>query len=223
MTLLGIMMEGMLESMAEYYSVELAQKVNRNMCLNAEKGQFNGGKPALGYKLEIQDFGTYKKKVLVIDENTAPIVKKVFEMRANDVPVKDIIKFLNDNKYKNSRNRPFNKNSLQHLFNNKKYIGINTYGKEEFPNAVPRIIDDELFEKVQNIKEKYKHSPGIKKATERYLLTGKIFCRTLSVATILENLETLKLQKCIDTIVATKEMIRVARIELYQRTTLKTK
>lgn len=34
-------MEGMLESMAEYYSVELAQKVNRNMCLNAEKGQFN--------------------------------------------------------------------------------------------------------------------------------------------------------------------------------------
>ena len=172
----GIVMEGVLESMAEYYSVELAQKVNRNMCLNAEKGQFNGGKPALGYKLEIQDFGDYKKKVLVIDENTAPIVKKVFEMRANDVPVKDIIDFLNKNGYKNSRNRPFNKNSLQHLFNNKKYIGINTYGEKEFPNAVPRIIDDELFEKVQNIKEKYKHSPGIKKATERYLLTGKIFC-----------------------------------------------
>ena len=176
MTLLGIVMEGVLESMAEYYSVELAQKVNRNMCLNAEKGQFNGGKPALGYKLEIQDFGDYKKKVLVIDENTAPIVKKVFEMRANDVPVKEIIDFLNKNGYKNSRNRPFNKNSLQHLFNNKKYIGINTYGEKEFPNAVPRIIDDELFEKVQNIKEKYKHSPGIKKATERYLLTGKIFC-----------------------------------------------
>lgn len=166
----------MLESMAEYYSVELAQKVNRNMLLNAEKGQFNGGKPALGYKLEIEDFGTYKKKKLVIDEETAPIVKKVFEMRANDVPVKEIIDFLNKNGYKNSRNKPFNKNSLQHLFNNKKYIGINTYGKEEFPNAVPRIIDDELFEKVQNIKEKYKHSPGIKKATERYLLTGKIFC-----------------------------------------------
>lgn len=156
---------------------ELGLKISRNGKLNAERGQFNGGKPPLGYKLEIQDFGNYKKKVLVIDEETAPIVKKIFEMRANDVPVKDIIKFLNDNKYKNSRNRPFNKNSLQHLFNNKKYIGINTYGKEnEFPNAVPRIIDDELFEKVQNIKEKYKHSPGIKKATERYLLTGKLFC-----------------------------------------------
>lgn len=37
----GIVMEGVLESMAEYFSVELMQKVNRNMRLNAEKGQFN--------------------------------------------------------------------------------------------------------------------------------------------------------------------------------------
>ena len=212
-----------MNGLGEYYSRELGVKISRNGKLNAERGQFNGGKPALGYKLEIEDFGTYKKKKLVIDEETAPIVKKIFEMRAADISVKNILKFLNDNKYKNSRNRPFNKNSLQHLFNNKKYIGINTYGKEEFPNAVPRIIDDELFEKVQSIKEKYKHSPGIKKATERYLLTGKIFCRTLSVVTILENLETLKLQKCIDIIVATSQKIKVVRIELYQRTTLKTK
>ena len=177
MTLHGALLESVFEGVGEYFSRELSVKISRNGRLNAERGQFNGGKPPLGYKLEIQDFGTYKKKKLVIDEETAPIVKKVFEMRANDIPVKDIIKFLNDNKYRNSRNRPFCKNSLQHLFNNKKYIGINTYGKEnEFPNAVPRIIDDELFEKVQNIKEKYKHSPGIKKATERYLLTGKIFC-----------------------------------------------
>ncbi len=129
-----------------------------------------------GYTLETQDFGNYKKKVLVVDENTAPIIKKVFEMRANDVPVKEIIDFLNKNGYKNGRNREFNKNSLQHLFKNKKYIGTNTYGKEEYPNAVPAIIDIDLFNKVQNVIEKYKHSPGIKKATDPYLLTGKIFC-----------------------------------------------
>lgn len=165
-----------MNGLGEYYSRELGVKISRNGKLNAERGQFNGGKPPLGYKLEIQDFGTYKKKKLVIDEETAPIVKKIFEMRANDVPVKTILAFLNDNKYRNSRNRPFCKNSLQHLFKNKKYIGINTYGKEEFPNAVPAIISEELFNSVQTIREKYKHSPGIKKATERYLLTGKIFC-----------------------------------------------
>lgn len=91
-----------------------------------------------GYKLETQDFGTYKKKVLVEDEETAPIVRKIFEMRANDTPVKEILEFLNNNKYKNSRNKPFNKNSLQHLFKNKKYIGINTYGEKEFPRYYTR-------------------------------------------------------------------------------------
>lgn len=176
MTLLGILVESVLEGMAEYYSVELSQKVNRNMLLNAEKGQFNGGVPPLGYKLEIQDFGTYKKKKLVIDESTVDIVKKIFEMRANDIPVVEIIDFLNKNGYKNGRNRPFNKNSLQNLFRNKKYIGTNTYGEKEFPNTIPAIIDIDTFNKVQEVREKYKHAPGIRKAKDRYLLTGKMFC-----------------------------------------------
>lgn len=164
------------EGIGEYYSKELTVKISRNGRLNAERGQFNGGKPSLGYKLEIQDFGNYKKKILAVDETTAPIVKKIFEMRANDVPVKEIVDFLNKNGYKNGRNREFNKNSLQHLFKNKKYIGINTYGKEEFSNAVPKIIDDKLYNAVQTVIEKYKHAPGIRKANAPYLLTGKIFC-----------------------------------------------
>lgn len=70
---------------------------------------------------------------MVVDESTAPIVKKIFEMRANDVPVKDIIDFLNKNGYKNSRNKEFNKGSLQNLFKNKKYIGTNTYRRTRIP------------------------------------------------------------------------------------------
>ena len=131
MTLHGVLIESVFEGIGEYYSKELGVKIARNGRLNAERGQFNRAEPHLyGYTLETQDFGNYKKKVLVIDENTAPIVKKIFEMRANDVPVKEIIDFLNKNGYKNGRNREFNKNSLQHLFKNKKYIAINTNAKE---------------------------------------------------------------------------------------------
>lgn len=172
----GIVMEGVLESMAEYYSAELSQKVNRNMLLNAEKGQFNGGFVPLGYQLTEQDFGTYKKKKLEINPQTAPIVQAIFKMRANDIPVVEIIDFLNKNGYKNGRNKEFNKNSLQNLFKNKKYIGTNTYGEKEFPNTIPAIIDIDTFNKVQEVREKYKHAPGIRKAEDRYLLTGKLFC-----------------------------------------------
>ena len=41
----GILVESVLEGMAEYYSAELSQKVKRNLKLNAEKGLFNGGYP----------------------------------------------------------------------------------------------------------------------------------------------------------------------------------
>ena len=40
----GILVEGVLESMAEYYSVELSQKILRGMKINAEKCLSNGSK-----------------------------------------------------------------------------------------------------------------------------------------------------------------------------------
>lgn len=153
MTLLGILIESVLEGMAEYYSAELSQKVNRNMLLNAERGLHNGGFVPLGYQLAEQDFGTYKKKKLVINENTAPIVQAIFKMRANDIPVVEIIDFLNKNGYKNGQNKPFNKNSLQNLFKNKKYIGTNTYGEKEFPNTIPAIIDIDTFTKFKRLEK----------------------------------------------------------------------
>ena len=47
----GILIEGVLESMAEYYSAELAQKIHRGMLINAEKCLSNGSNPGLGFKV----------------------------------------------------------------------------------------------------------------------------------------------------------------------------
>jgi len=53
----GILMESVLEGMAEYYSVELGQKVTRNMILNPENGYSNGHVP-LGNKSVPVKIGT---------------------------------------------------------------------------------------------------------------------------------------------------------------------
>ncbi len=45
----GILVEGVLESMAEYYSAEFSQKIHRGMELNAQKCLSNGSNPGLGY------------------------------------------------------------------------------------------------------------------------------------------------------------------------------
>ena len=48
----GILIEGVLESMAEYYSAELSQKINRGRKINASKCLSNGSNPGLGYKVD---------------------------------------------------------------------------------------------------------------------------------------------------------------------------
>ena len=74
----GIILESVLEGMAEYYSVELAQKVLRGMTENALECKWLSGIIPLGYKLD-------DDKHLIIDDHAAPIVRKIFEDRKSVV------------------------------------------------------------------------------------------------------------------------------------------
>ena len=165
----GILVEGLLESMAEYYSAELAQKIRRGMDINAEKCLCTGGNIALGFKVA-------PDKHFIVDEETAPIVVKVFEMYASGQTVTEICDTLNAQGYKTSRGVAFNKNSLRKMLQNKRYIGIYTYKDKEIPGGMPRIISDDLFYKVQEVMTKNRKAPARSKARQEYLLTTKLFC-----------------------------------------------
>lgn len=52
----GILMETILEGMAEYYSVELSEKVIRGMTENALKCKYNGGGVPIGYVVDSEQF-----------------------------------------------------------------------------------------------------------------------------------------------------------------------
>ena len=56
----GIILEAMLEGMAEYYSANLSQNIKRGMMENALKGLATGGGRCLGYYLNNQGRKTYK-------------------------------------------------------------------------------------------------------------------------------------------------------------------
>lgn len=179
----GILMESVLEGMAEYFSVELGQKVKRGMKLNAENCYYNGGTVPLGYKLEVvndEKFNNSIKKAVkkryVIDEDKAPIVKKIFEMYASDKRMVEIIDYLNRLGLTTSYNKPFNRSSIRRILENKKYIGIYTYQDEETENGIPRIIEDELFYKVQKELEKNGLAPARRRAKTEYLLSNKLYC-----------------------------------------------
>ena len=165
----GILMESMLEGMAEYYSAELSQKIKRGMDLLADKCLYTGGGVALGFKIN-------PDKTFGIDEETAPFVVKIFEKYASGEHIIDICDYLNSMGLKTSKKAMFNKCSLHTLLKNKRYIGTYTYNEMEIPNAIPRIISDELFNEVQERLKLNKNAPARAKAVEEYLLTGKMFC-----------------------------------------------
>ena len=148
----GILVEGLLESMAEYYSVELAQKINRGLALNAEKCLSNGSNPGLGYKVNKKD------RTFYIDEAEAEIVREIYERYARGEPKTEIIRDLNRRQVKTSIGNPFSLTSLTRLLSNKRYIGYYLYSGKETPGGMPRIIEDDLYYRVQEILERNRHA-----------------------------------------------------------------
>lgn len=164
----GVILESLLEGMAEYYSLELSQKVKRGMSETARKGQSTGGPIPLGY--------TVSNKRLEIDPSTAPLVVEAFTRYAAGDTVAAICNSFNARGLRTARGTPFNKSSFQSTFRNEKYIGIYKYDGIQTENAVPRIIDNDLWAAVQSRLKTNAQAPARGKAKVPYLLAGKIFC-----------------------------------------------
>ena len=186
----GNLLKGVIRSVNQYYSDELSVKVGRGMDLNADKFYYNGGSVPLGLALEVVEEinGPFNKKIkkqkFTIDESTAPIVQKIFEMYNNGHTMADIIRYLNKLNIKTSRGNEFTKNSLRDILRNKKYIGIYSYRGKETPDIIPRIIDDITFNKAQEKLKKNKQAPSRGKAIVPYVLTGKLYCGTCKNAMV---------------------------------------
>lgn len=164
----GIILESVLEGMAEFYSAELSQKINRGLRESAYKHNSIGGSIPLGYK-------TVDKK-LVIDEETAPIVRQAFEMYAEGHTVADICRTFNARGYKTSKGTRFGKSSFSKIFRNERYIGVYQFHDYRAEGVLPAIIDKKLFDQVQARLKITGQAPGQYKAKRIYLLSGKLFC-----------------------------------------------
>lgn len=164
----SILLESVLEGMAEFFSAELSQKVTRGMRESALKCHSVGGHVPLGYKI--------KDHKLVVDPDTAHIVQEAFALYANGVSVAEIARKFNAAGYKTAKNTKFNRSSFKVMFQNVRYIGTYTYKDIRIENGVPAIIDRELFDAVQRRLSKTATAPARGKAKVDYLLSGKLFC-----------------------------------------------
>ena len=74
----------------EWHAANTSKKIRAVRRSNAKEGIYTAKKASYGYKM-----GTDKKRVPVIDEETAPIVKRIFEMYASGMSPRKISEVLN--------------------------------------------------------------------------------------------------------------------------------
>lgn len=165
----GIILESMLEGMAEYYSANLSQNIKRGMTENALQCKFNGSGCPLGYKIT-------PDKHFELDPVGAKVVREIFEMYAGGKTSAKIINYCNEKGYKTSLGQPFNKNSIIRIVTNERYLGIYKHGDIRIEGGIPQIVDKETFDKIQSMIQRNRKSKARSKAKMEYLLSGKVFC-----------------------------------------------
>lgn len=164
----GVILEAVLEGMAEFYSKELSQKIRRGMHESALKCHSIGGRVPLGYKIV--------DKKLQIYEPDAEIVREAFEKYASGHTVADLCKEFNSRGYRTVSGKHFVKNSFEHMFRNERYIGTYVYKDMRIEGGVPAIVDKALFDIVQMKLKKNAEAPARGKAKVDYMLSQKLFC-----------------------------------------------
>ncbi|MCX8131020.1 MAG: recombinase family protein [Clostridia bacterium] len=180
----SILLESLVEGMAEYYSANLARETMKGLKENAHQCKFNGGRWPLGYS--ITDEGRYE-----INPLEAIIVQKIFNMYADGYSYQDLCNRLNSDGYRTHIGKLFSKNCLHDILTNERYTGVYVFNKAvkkskrklkdeaeviRIPGGIPAIIDNKTFERVK-LRMKVQASQKAKnKAKVNYLLTGLLFC-----------------------------------------------
>lgn len=101
----GILMESMLERLAEYYSTNLSENIHRGQKEKALQGKNNGGGIPLGYLL-----GDDQK--LRIDPLIAPVLLKIFQRYADRETTREIVESVNARGLRTKKDKPFVMNSF---------------------------------------------------------------------------------------------------------------
>lgn len=115
----SIILESMLEAMAEYYSLNLSDEVKKGLFEKARRGEHIGKAP-YGYDI--------KNKQLVINEYEFPVVKMIFDMFVNrGYSYAALSKYLNQNKILTKRGGKWRVCTIKYILTNHIYTGLTRY------------------------------------------------------------------------------------------------
>ena len=154
--------------MAKNYIDNLSEEVKKGMAQKVKEG-YVISKPPYGYK-------KVDTKSSIIDETTAPFVKRAFELYSSgNLSLKRVAKQLHEEGFIYKDNKPIiNTSKLETMLKSHFYYGLIEYKGEFYEGKHEPLISKELFEQVQ-IAFKKDNKPKYKD-TKDFLFAGMITC-----------------------------------------------
>ena len=162
----GILLESLLEGLAEYYSADLRQKVIRGHSESAKKGKWTAGRLPIGYKKD-------NDQRIILDPKAADCVRGIFRMCISGHSLKDMQQYLLECGIASRGGTVPSKSVVERILRNEKYTGKFSFRDIEIP--APIIIDRATFDEAQRHFHTGRNNAA-GRAVVSYLLSGKCYC-----------------------------------------------
>jgi site-specific DNA recombinase len=189
----GKLLEGVIESIDEFYSANLGEDIKRGMRENARRGFFNGSRPPYGFhKVPVKDGAKTRYKLEPDPQGSVAVqvVRRIFDMAYKGTGCKEIAKALNKEGIRTTTGQRWGRTTVHKVLTNEAYCGTLVWGGRpghpairsgeppvRVENAWPAIIDKAIFQEVQ-AKMASKRFKVVHPRTvpSPYLLSGLVFC-----------------------------------------------
>ncbi len=168
---------GMKLGLSKYYSDAISDNVKRTFEQKRRNGEWTGPVP-LGYVGIPTDKNKRLRRDIIIDHEKGPLVKKMFELYASENYSLDSLKNkISEIGLKSNNGKELKKSTLSFILKNSFYCGIAISRKHgTYPHKYPRLIDNALFGKCQEILLKKRNAPS-KGISRQYTLgNGLLRC-----------------------------------------------
>jgi site-specific DNA recombinase len=176
----GMLLHGIMASIAEFYSLNLANEVMKGATEKARRGG-TPGRPPIGYINTREAFEDREVKTIAIDPERGHHISAAFELYATgDYSLSEMAAILEERGLRNRprRGKPLTSigpNRLQELLRNDYYIGVVRYAGIVADGRHPKLTDEVTFQRVQGILDSQRQS-GERSWRHHSYLRGSVFC-----------------------------------------------
>ena len=167
-TPIGMMMVGILSTFAQFERENIKERITTGRIERAKEGYWVGtGRPPIGYD--------YVNGQLIVNEYEAMQVKEIFDMYLKGYGQIKIRNILHNKGYTTKYGSWLNssEHTIYRIITNQVYIGKVAFNSKYDDGNHKAIIDEEIFNKANNLLDKRKG----KSTKRKHLLTGLLICK----------------------------------------------